>query len=264
MNFVEITDPADRRISDYLDVRERDLVGRRGLFVAEGEVVIRALLKSCWPVKSLLVARHRAPKISRLGDIAAGTPIYVAEQAVMDRIVGFSIHRGLLALGERDAGLSAPALLAAQPAHAVVAAAVGIGNHDNIGGIFRNAAAFGVGAVLLDETCCDPLYRKALRVSVGGVLEIPFARVAAAELPNVLAEAGYEAVALTPAGEERLDSLRPSGRVALLLGAEGPGLPPALMARARRVRIEMRPGFDSLNVATAAAIAFHHLVAQAG
>ncbi|HYD45311.1 MAG TPA: RNA methyltransferase [Phenylobacterium sp.] len=262
MNFIEITDPGDWRISDYLDIRERDLVGRRGLFIAEGEVVIRALLKSRWPVKSLLIAKERASKISRVGDTVADTPIYLAEQAVMDRIVGFSIHRGLLAVGERDTGVSAASLLAGLPDRALVAAAVGIANHDNIGGIFRNAAAFGLDAVLLDETSCDPLYRKALRVSVGGVLETPFARVTAAELPDLLADAGFETVALTPTGEERLDSLRLNGRVALLLGAEGPGLAPALMARARRVRIEMRPGFDSLNVATAAAIAFHHLRAQ--
>lgn len=231
--------------------------------MAEGQVVIRTLMKSPHPVKSLLIAENRIGKLSEFEGELQETPIFVAAQAVMDRIVGFPIHRGMLALGGRDAGRSATDLLASAPERAVVVAAVGVGNHDNIGAIFRNAAAFGAHAVLVDETCCDPLYRKALRVSVGAALTVPFARVAACDLPGLLEAHGFSALALTPAGEERLDSLRPDGRVALLLGSEGPGLPPSLLAASRRVRIEMQPGFDSLNVATAGAIALHHLRAGA-
>lgn len=262
MNVIEISDADDPRIVDYRDVRERDLAGRRDLFVAEGEVVIRALAKSSRRIRSLLFAERRIGKLPELVGNELDAPIYVAAQAVMDRIVGFSIHRGMLALGERGEPPPAAALLATSAPDAMAVVAVGIGNHDNIGAIFRNAAAFGAHAVLLDETCCDPLYRKALRVSVGATLTVPFARVRGEELPDLLAAQGFEAIALTPAGEGRLDSLRPNGRMALLLGSEGPGLPPALLAAAKRVRIEMQSGFDSLNVAAAGAIAMHHITTR--
>jgi tRNA G18 (ribose-2'-O)-methylase SpoU len=259
LNFVEITDVEDPRIAEYRDVRERDLVGRRDLFVAEGEVVIRALIKSSRPVKSLLIGARRVGKVESFGKDLGGAPIYVADQPTMDRIAGFAIHRGMLALGARGEARPAASLLAGAGERAMVVMAVGIGNHDNMGALFRNAAAFGAQAVLLDETCCDPFYRKALRVSVGAALAVPFARLAAGEAPRLFAEHGFETIALTPSGEERLDRIRPGGRVALLLGSEGPGLPPALLAAARRVRIEMRPGFDSLNVAAAGAVAMHHV-----
>ena len=259
MKIIEITDPDDGRIVDYRDVQERDLVGRQGLFVAEGQVVIRALMNSPHAVTSLLLAENRLGKLSEFQDQLSETPVYVAAQSVMDHIVGFPIHRGMLALGRRAEGADAAGLLARAPARSVVVGAVGIGNHDNMGAIFRNAAAFGAHAVLVDETSCDPLYRKALRVSVGAALSAPFARVSATGLPALLAGHGFAPLALTPSGDEKLDSLRADGRVALLLGSEGPGLPPALLAASRRVRIEMRPGFDSLNVATAGAIALHHL-----
>ena len=139
-------------------------------------------------------------------------------------------------------------------------AALDIGNHDNMGGLFRNAAAFGCHAVLLGARACDPLYRKAIRVSVGAALTIPFARLDAdADLPDLLERHGFEALALSPAGATPLrEALRPP-RAALIVGAEGPGLPAALLSRCRTVAIPMRRGFDSLNVATAAAVALHHL-----
>jgi tRNA G18 (ribose-2'-O)-methylase SpoU len=139
-------------------------------------------------------------------------------------------------------------------------ALVGVANHDNMGGLFRNAAAFGADAVLLDATCCDPLYRKAIRVSVGAALKVPFARLPPDEdIVAVLERAGFTPLALTPGGFERLPALARPDRVALLLGAEGPGLPANIMARARRVTIPMAAGWDSLNVAAASAIALHEL-----
>ena len=139
----------------------------------------------------------------------------------------------------------------------------GIGNHDNMGGLFRNAAAFGAGAVLLAQDCCDPLYRKAIRVSVGATLTIPSARFAAGEDPiAVLQAAGFQPLALSPAGGEVLASVTAPARAAVLLGAEGPGLAPEIMSRSRTVRIPMAKGWDSLNVAVAGAIALHHLVPQ--
>jgi len=244
-------------------VRERDLVGRDGLFVAEGRVVLEKAVRVIPErLESVLVAEHRLPG---LADVLAGlpeaTPVYAAGQAVMDQIVGFPIHRGVLAVGRRPEA-SAEALLAGLPERALVVGLVGIANHDNMGGIFRNAAAFGAHAVLLDDTCCDPLYRKAIRVSVGAALTIPFARAGdAAGLVGALRKADFEAVALSPAGAVELRDFAPAPRTALLFGAEGPGLPEAVLARTSTVRIAMAGGFDSLNVATTSGIVLHHFVA---
>jgi tRNA G18 (ribose-2'-O)-methylase SpoU len=151
-------------------------------------------------------------------------------------------------------------LLSQMPGNALVVGLIGLANHDNVGGIFRNAAAFGVGAVLLDQETCDPLYRKAVRVSVGGALVVPFTRVASAEaMVQGLQAASFDVIALSPSGNEILSRVKPFPRTALLLGAEGPGLPPELLARTRTVSIPMSGGFDSLNVATTSGIALHHL-----
>jgi tRNA G18 (ribose-2'-O)-methylase SpoU len=152
-----------------------------------------------------------------------------------------------------------------QCAGSLVLALSGIGNHDNMGGLFRNAAAFGAGAVLLDAGCCDPLYRKAVRVSVGAALAVPFARLPrGTDLVGLLEEHGFEVLALSPSGSSPLAGLRRPPRAALLLGAEGPGLAPEVLARALTVSIPMAGEFDSLNVATACGIALHHLVFSAG
>jgi tRNA G18 (ribose-2'-O)-methylase SpoU len=257
-----IDDADDPRIESYRDVRERDLVGRRGLFVAEGEVVLRVLAQtSRHRVRSVLIADKRAEGLRPILDaLPQETPVYVAAEPVLDAIAGFHLHRGILAIGERAPAVAPDVLLAGLPDEALVVAAVGISNHDNIGGIFRNAAAFAAEAVLLDAGCCDPLYRKAIRVSVGAALRMPFARLAAGEdLLGLLQRQGFQPVALSPSGDEPLARLRRPKRAALLLGAEGPGLPPALLARARTVGIPMADGFDSLNVATMSGIALHHL-----
>lgn len=261
--IIPIDDPADPRIAPYMAVRERDLVGRGDGFIAEGEVVLRALLGAGARAKpvSLLVAENRLARLEPLLEaVEADTPIYAARQGVMDAIVGFHIHRGILAHGVRPHDLGAAALLAGLPARALALALVGVSNHDNIGGLFRNAAAFGADAVLLDPGCCDPLYRKAIRVSVGAALRIPFARLQAGEdMVAMLAAAGFVPLALTPGGGEPLTGLERPNRAALLLGAEGPGLPPDLLARARQVTIPMAAGWDSLNIAAASAVALHEL-----
>jgi tRNA G18 (ribose-2'-O)-methylase SpoU len=262
-SITPVDDPTDPRLSPYLRVREQDLVGRRGEFIAEGEVVLRVLLGGYARCRasSLLLAENRLAHLAPLLEsLDAATPIYVANQAVMDAVVGFHIHRGMLAHGARPDDLVADALLANLPTRSLVLALFGIANHDNMGGIFRNAAAFGAGAVLLDPTCCDPLYRKAIRVSVGATLKVPFARLAAGEdLLDLLSRHRFEALALTPGGAEPLSGLEPPERAAILLGAEGPGLPPATIAGARTLAIPMAPGWDSLNVAAASAVVLHHL-----
>jgi tRNA G18 (ribose-2'-O)-methylase SpoU len=260
---IPVADPDDPRIEAYRAVRERDVVGRSGRFIAEGRVVLEKLIRAGrHPLVSVLVAEQRLPALADLlAELPPQVPVYAAGQAVMDAIVGFPIHRGILALGERTQ-VGAEDLLAGLPPQALVVGLSAIANHDNMGGIFRNAAAFGVDAVLLDADCCDPLYRKAIRVSVGAALTTPFARFPpGADLVATLAGAGFEVVALSPRGEAELDNLKPAPRTAVVFGAEGPGLAPEVLARTRSVRIGMAGGFDSLNVATTSGIVLHRLAA---
>jgi len=262
MQPISIEDPNDPRVAAYRDIRERDLVGREGRFVAEGEVVLRMLAASTrFGAESVLVDGKRLEKLRPiLEKFAPDTPVYVAGQAVIDAVAGFHLHRGILAIGVRGSEPDARALLAGLQGPQVVLALFGISNHDNMGGLFRNAAAFGAGAVLLDPHCCDPLYRKAIRVSVGHALTMPFARLGEDEDPlALLAEAGFEPLALTPAGATPLAKLRPPSRAAVLLGTEGRGLPPEVIARCTPVAIPMAEGVDSLNVAVTAGIVLHHL-----
>jgi tRNA G18 (ribose-2'-O)-methylase SpoU len=260
--IIPINDPKDPRISAFRDVRERDLVGREGHFIAEGEVVLRVFLASRRhePV-SLLIAEKRLARLTPLLEQVPETvPVYVAGQAVLDAIAGFPLHRGILALGRSAPMPTASDLLAELGPRALVVVLFGIANHDNVGGIFRNVAAFGADAVILDQDSCDPLYRKAIRVSVGATLMVPFARFQAAEdALDVLTKQGFEPIALSPAGDTPLARLTRPARAAVLLGAEGPGLPADVLMRSRKVGIPMAPGFDSLNVATTSGIVLHHL-----
>jgi tRNA G18 (ribose-2'-O)-methylase SpoU len=260
--IVPIADPADPRIEAYRAIRERDLVGRQGLFVAEGKVVLEKLLaSSAHRPQSLLIAAHRIDVLAPLlADVPEDVPIFAAEQAVIDAIAGFPLHRGILAIGRRVDQPDADALLTRLPERATVLLLSAIANHDNMGGIFRNAAAFGADAILLDSDCCDPLYRKAIRVSVGAAILVPFARLPRGEDgPALLARHGFHAIALSPSGDTILAELKPGPRTAILLGAEGPGLAPELIARTTSVRIPMAAGFDSLNVATTSGIVLHHV-----
>jgi tRNA G18 (ribose-2'-O)-methylase SpoU len=261
MQIVPVADFEDQRLASFRAMRDRD-AQREGLFIAEGKVVLDVLFKAGrFEAQSLLLLDRRLDGLrATLAAAPAGLPVYVAPQDVLDRVAGFHLHRGVLAAVRRRPQEDAAGLLASLPATATVVAAVGIANHDNVGAIFRNAAAFGADAVLLDATSCDPLYRKAIRVSVGAALKIPFAIVPdAATLPALLASHGFEALALSPSGERDIAGIRRAARTALVLGAEGPGLPAALMGGMTTVRIAMAPGFDSLNVAAASAVALHRL-----
>ena len=265
---------ASSELEPYVRLRDRDLAGRvDGPFVAEGEVVVRVLAsprQSQFRVRSLLVEQRRVEALRDVLDgLADEVPAYVVAQDVMNEVVGFAIHRGILALGERGVPLAPEALLAGTtPGVATSGLAiglVGLTNHDNVGSVFRNAAAFGARGVLLDPATCDPLYRKSIRVSVGGALVVPFARCASDEaMLETIERAGWEALSLSARGEERLDEVvrtpplgaRAGGRV-LLMGTEGDGLPAHVLVRTRRVRIDMTPTLDSLNVAVASGIALY-------
>jgi tRNA G18 (ribose-2'-O)-methylase SpoU len=260
---VPVDDAADPRLADYLGLN--DPAGRiraeaaGGFFIVEGALAIERLLAlGSWPIRSILVTPKMAARLPLDG---VGAPVYVAAPRVLEQVVGFDLHRGAVASVDRPPPLDPATLLADAR---LVAVLEGVNDHENLGALFRNAAAFGVDAVLLDPTTADPLYRRSVRVSMGHVLAVPFARLAA--LPaglDVLATAGLTTIALSPApASVALKALDPStlGPAAVLLGAEGSGLSPAVLAAAdRRVHIPMAPGVDSLNVATAAAVAWHHL-----
>lgn len=267
MNLIRIDRADDPRIAGFRDIRERDLTGREGLFVAEGEVVLNVLsspASRCRP-RALLLDEKRVEGLSDLlARLPHETPVHIAAPAVLDAIAGFHLHRGILALGEKPPAQTLETCLAATGPAAVVVAVCGVGNHDNMGGVFRNAAAFGASAVLLDDRCCDPFYRKAIRVSVGAVLRTPMATgLAPSAMLDGLAAAGFALLALTPGAAEPLERLPRGGRVAVVLGPEGPGLSETILARCRPVGIPMSGGFDSLNVAVASGIALHHFTRQA-
>ena len=205
----------------------------------------------------LVTERGRRALEADLAGVEA--PVYLAPQALVEAVCGFQFHRGALAAADRGDPLDPTALLG--PPTPLLLGIEGVNDSENLGSLFRNAAAFGVGGVVLDPTCADPLYRRSVRVSMGHVLRVPFARLPAW---SALGSAGYEVIALTPSpdGDELAGVAPPDGGRprAVLVGAEGPGLSPAALSAAdRRVRIPLAPGVDSLNVATAAAVALHHL-----
>jgi tRNA G18 (ribose-2'-O)-methylase SpoU len=261
----EITDADDPRLADYRALKERHLNADSGRFVAESEPVVRRLLASALPVCSVLATppRLRALEDALAGRDAAGAPrsgvpVYVAAQPVLDATAGFHVHRGCLAIGERPA---ARALPVAARGVVVLEDLVDV---DNVGAIARNAAAFGADALLLSPRCADPFYRKAIRVSLGAVFDLPVARVERwPENLDVLRERGFSLIAAVLAPDATpLPRFAPPPRWALLLGAEGPGLSAAAVARCdARVTIPMAPSpaVDSLNVATAAAVMLYGL-----
>jgi tRNA G18 (ribose-2'-O)-methylase SpoU len=253
----------DPRIADYMTLTDPELRKRvehdGNFFIAEGLLVVRRLLETDHRVRSVLVVPSQLDELAEaLENVDA--PVYVVEPRVMRRTVGFDLHRGVVAAAERYPLPALPAVL--DGAHRI-AVLERVNDHENLGGLFRNAAAFGVDGVLLDPQCSDPLYRRSVRVSIGNVLTVPWTRAEPwpAALDTV-AERGFRLFALTPAADATpIDAVEVTrdDRIALLLGAEGPGLSADVLARVpERIRIPMAAGVDSLNVAVAAAVAFHH------
>jgi len=265
--LIRITDVEDPRIAEFRDIRERDLVGRRHRFVAEGRVVLRTLSGSDrFSADKILILENRLAGLEDILDrFPADVPVMIGNRDLLDRIVGFPMHRGILAIGRRDRVEAVSGAVVRLPENALVLACSGISNHDNMGGLFRNAAAFGADLVCLDGECCDPLYRKAIRVSVGAALSVPYAvDETADDVVSVLSDAGFAVHALSPRGGTSITDLDPGRRSCLLVGTEGEGLPESLLARLDTVRIPQSPGFDSLNVATAAGIALFSLATRMG
>jgi len=279
LHLIPIESIADPRVAEYAGLRDAQLRvleagpgGAPGVFLAEGELVVRQLIASRMAVRSVLLTPQRLTTMCEaLGGLEPGVPVYVAEQGVMNGVVGFNIHRGVLAAGTRPPEPPMEAVLAASASLVLLE---DLANHDNVGGIFRAAAALaGIAclethgppqgcSVLLSPGSCDPLYRKAIRVSIGTALHVPFARLEPwGEGLERVKRAGFTLVALTPEpGAVTIDEVRPVGRPALLLGAEGPGLSAEGLAAADlKVRIPMDRRVDSLNVVVAAGIALQRL-----
>src|SRR2546428_11494930 len=193
MGAERVHDVDDPRLADYRELRDGERRRREGTFIAEGRQVVRRLLGSRFRARSVLASEAAAADLSDV--LADGLPVYVAPEETIRRVVGFNFHRGCLAVGERGVELALDDLLDAR----VPVVLEGITDPDNVGGIFRNAMAFGAGGVVLAPGCSDPLYRKAIRVSMGGTLVVPFAHA----WPGVvrrLRESGFAIVALTPDG----------------------------------------------------------------
>jgi tRNA G18 (ribose-2'-O)-methylase SpoU len=260
---ITITDPADVRIADYRALTDVELRTRweppHGLFIAEGELVLRRAVRAGYGIRSVLVDAKRVDQLAGLP--RDGAPLYAATQSVLETVTGFHVHRGVLAsLHRRPLPTAANVLAAARR----VAILEDVNNHTNVGAIFRGAAALGMDGVLLSPSCADPLYRRSVRVSMGQVFAIPYATLDPwpSALDTVRA-AGFTVLAMTPAADAvPVQDLEAAARrrPALLLGAEGPGLSAAALAASDlRVAIPMRRDVDSLNVAAASAVAFWEL-----
>ena len=265
MPIVRVEDPDDPRLAGYRNVPDHRLLTEQGLFIAEGRLVVRRLIEARrLATRSVMVTNTALVPLRDLLDTRDDLPVYVVPQAVMNTITGFNLHRGALALGERPRPCHWRELVTGARHRACrVVALERVGDADNVGSVFRSASAFGVGAVLLEQRCADPLYRKAIRTSMGTALAMPFA--AAEPWPDVLRELARDdwvVMAMTPSMRAMpLRAIVPAiadRQVVVVVGHEGDGVSAdALDACTHQARIPMTNGVDSLNVATAAAIAMY-------
>ncbi|NLU82437.1 RNA methyltransferase [Rhodococcus sp. HNM0569] len=266
VHVIDIADPADPRLDDFRDLnssdRRPDLPEGKGLVIAEGVFVVQRMLASRFAPMAMLGVDRRLTELgSDLDDV--DVPFYRTSADVMAQAVGFHLNRGVLVAARRPAALT---LDDALDGARTVAVLEGVNDHENLGAMFRNAAGLGVDAVLFGKGAADPLYRRSVRVSMGHVLRVPFADVP--DWPrglDALRERGFQLISLTPdPSAVPLAAAMTGDKVAVLLGAEGPGLTEhAMRATDVRARIPMAPGTDSLNVATAAAMAFYERVRTA-
>jgi len=281
LNLITLSDPADPRVREYRALKEGDLCrgiddsAPHGAFICEGSLVAEQLLQSRFPCRSFLIARSKVESQRQLLVRApSGTPVFVADDALLHEVVGFKFHRGLLASGTRLPPLSEEQIAGKIKGAAAIVILEDLTNLDNMGGLFRCVSALAPEGTLivLSPQSVDPLYRKAIRVSMGHSLRIPFVTLAPWEdAPARLRRDGFEVIALTPdsgaetLSEVALQTASSQRKLALALGSEGPGLSPLMLASSdRRVRIAQRPGVDSLNVMVAGAIAMSALFRPGG
>ena len=261
--FIRIESLDDPRVAAYRLIADHEALLERNLFVAEGRLVVRRLLDlRQWAIESILLTAAAA---ENLIDMLANTkaPIYLVEQELMNDLAGFNIHRGCLSLAHRPRTATLDRIAAGPLARVLVLE--GVNNPDNVGGLFRSAAAFGVELVVLGPGCGDPLYRKAIRTSMAASLVVPFAE--APQWPGAIRDLradGFTVTALTPnRAVSPIEEVFPHSKLALLVGSEGSGLTPeAMQAATIRIRIPTTQDVDSLNVTTAASIAMYHCFAE--
>jgi tRNA G18 (ribose-2'-O)-methylase SpoU len=260
--IVRIDEIDDPRLGPYRRLKERELGRDGGRFIAESEHVVRRLLASDFAVESVLVCRRREAALATAMVVRPLTPLYVVADVLINRVVGFKFHSGVIACGLRKAALPLEAVVAPARRRSVVVVCPDLISHENLGSIIRIAAAFGADGLLLGPRCCDPFYRFSIRVSMGTVFSLPMAQSEdlPADLRRLGDEFGYERVASVVGDDaEPLAGARRGERVALLLGNEAQGLDQATVAACdRRVTLPMREGVDSLNVAVAAGIFLYH------
>lgn len=258
IGVVDVTDPGDERLADFVDLADPGARRRRErdeLFIAEGFIAVRRLAESRHTVRSVLVDRS---KLERLGDAVdhLGVPIYVADREVLEATVGFHMHRGIVAAADRR---PLPRVADVLDVATRLAVLEGLNDPENLGLIARTARAFGIDALVLDPTCIDPYYRRSVRVSMGEILLLDVAR--SDDWPgdlDVIRSAGFVTWAMTPAPDAvDLWHVDVPERLAMVFGAEGPGLTGSAMRRTdRRVRIPISSDVDSINVGHAAAVTF--------
>ena len=257
--IVDVTDPNDRRLDDFRDLQDADVrPDKRGVVIAEGVNVVERLARSPYRVRAVLGVPARLEALVEV--LPPDVPAYRADKWLISDVVGFRVTRGVLAAADRAPEADPASVLATARRLAVLES---LNDFENLGALFRNAAAFGVDAVLLDPQTADPLYRRSVRVSMGHVLNVPFTRLSGAWPDSLqsIKDAGFTVLAMTPSGSVPIRAVQVPGRWAVLLGAEGPGLTDAALGAADiRASIPMASGVDSLNVATAAAVAFSHLL----
>lgn len=253
---VHISDPADARVDDYRTLRARE---SRAVLWAEGPTVVERLLDSLLQMRSLLCTPAALARLEqRCGHAltaaqAAGATVLVADQRVVNDVVGFDLHRGAIAVADRPPDTPLAEIVTAARRIVVLE---GVNDPENLGAIARSARALGADALVLDPTCADPWYRRSVRVSMGEMLHLPIARAPLDVVFDVLAAADIDCWALTPSpAAADIGSLVTPPRLALLAGAEGPGLSDRALAACRNVRIPIRAGVDSLNVGHAVAVA---------
>ena len=282
LNLIEIASLSDPRVAEYRNIKDAELRRRQGLFIVEGRGSLRCMLEQSLfsPLSLFLNPAAVAAFSEPLAKLRCETPIYVAPRELMNDIAGFNVHRGVLAMGRNDAARSVESLLeslrnqeargAGAHAASLIVVLENVSNPDNVGQIFRGCQAFGVAAVILSPHASDPLYRKAIRTSMGATLRVPFARAKSwpLDIASALSLAGYTLVGLGPGGipispgyEGSEAAVLPT-RAALVFGSEGRGISSELLEHLDlHLRIDMEPGMDSINVAMASGIALQHFYA---
>ncbi len=264
--FIDSID--DPRVAVYRDLKDRELASREGRFIAESAHVVRRLLASDFEVESVLVGQRRAEEMREAA--IAKAPLYVLPDAMVNEVVGFKFHSGVIACGRRKRFVSLADVLPRKPiagAASTIVICPDLISHENLGSLIRISSAFGVDAIILGERCCDPFYRMSIRVSMGTIFNMPIARSEnlRSDLVKLRGELEYElAATVLDEDAEPLSQAKRGQKLGILFGNEAQGLAPDVVALCdRRVTIPMKRGTDSLNITIAAGVFLYHFTGSA-